>query len=120
MGPSSSRAHSPAPRRHTASIGRNIRYGRRMKLAPIIVALALTLASPTVAQSPAQNPGQTPVMTPDTAPGFEFPTARNDWTKRVVMIPMRDGVRLYTVIVEKKGTKDAPILLTRTPYNAKK
>ena len=34
------------------------------------------------------------------------------------MIPMRDGVKLYTVIVVPKGAKGAPILLTRTPYNA--
>ena len=34
------------------------------------------------------------------------------------MIPMRDGVKLHTVILVPKGAKDAPILLTRTPYNA--
>jgi uncharacterized protein len=34
------------------------------------------------------------------------------------MIPMRDGVKLHTVIVLPKGAKNAPILLTRTPYNA--
>ena len=31
---------------------------------------------------------------------------------------MRDGVKLYTVIVVPKGATRAPILLTRTPYNA--
>ena len=31
---------------------------------------------------------------------------------------MRDGVKLHTVIVVPKGAKNAPILLTRTPYNA--
>ena len=36
------------------------------------------------------------------------------------MIPMRDGVKLHTVIVVPKGAKRAPILLTRTPYNAPK
>jgi hypothetical protein len=36
------------------------------------------------------------------------------------MIPMRDGVKLYTVIIVPKGAHDAPILLTRTPYNAAK
>ena len=35
------------------------------------------------------------------------------------MVPMRDGTKLYTVIVMKKGTADAPILLSRTPYDAK-
>ena len=41
-----------------------------------------------------------------------------DYTRRVVMIPMRDGVKLHTVILVPKGAKRAPILLTRTPYNA--
>jgi predicted acyl esterase len=31
---------------------------------------------------------------------------------------MRDGVKLHTVIVVPKGAKGAPILLTRTPYDA--
>src|SRR5215471_280918 len=41
-----------------------------------------------------------------------------DYTKQVVMIPMRDGVKLHTVILIPKGAKHAPILLTRTPYDA--
>ena len=47
-----------------------------------------------------------------------MPLLPSDFDKRVVMVPMRDGVKLYTVIVVPKGAKDAPILLTRTPYNA--
>jgi putative CocE/NonD family hydrolase len=43
-----------------------------------------------------------------------------DYVKREVMIPMRDGVKLHTVIVIPKGAANAPILLTRTPYNATK
>jgi putative CocE/NonD family hydrolase len=50
---------------------------------------------------------------------FVKPTQRNDYIKREEMIPMRDGVKLYTVIVFPKGARDAPIILTRTPYNAK-
>jgi uncharacterized protein len=50
---------------------------------------------------------------------FKAPTSNYDYTKRVEMIPMRDGVKLYTVIVTPKGATHAPILLTRTPYNAK-
>ena len=49
---------------------------------------------------------------------FHPPTASFNYTKRVEMIPMRDGVKLYTVIVIPKGATHAPILLTRTPYNA--
>src|SRR6476646_5328083 len=41
-----------------------------------------------------------------------------DYTRREVMIPMRDRVKLHTVILVPKGAKRAPILLTRTPYNA--
>ena len=41
-----------------------------------------------------------------------------DHIRRDEMIPMRDGVKLHTVILIPKGAKNAPILLTRTPYNA--
>jgi putative CocE/NonD family hydrolase len=61
---------------------------------------------------------QTAPMTPDIAGKYEAPVETADYVKRVVMIPMRDGVKLYTVIVVPKGAKRAPILLTRTPYNA--
>jgi hypothetical protein len=63
---------------------------------------------------------QTPPLTPDIATNFQWPKASYDYVKREVMIPMRDGVKLYTVLIIPKGAKDAPILLTRTPYNAKK
>ena len=49
---------------------------------------------------------------------FKAPVQPSDFDKRVVMIPMRDGVKLYTVIVVPKGAQGAPIVLTRTPYNA--
>jgi uncharacterized protein len=61
---------------------------------------------------------QTPPSTPDVPAKFDGPTTASDYVKRVEMIPMRDGVRLYTVIVIPKGATHAPILLTRTPYNA--
>ena len=41
-----------------------------------------------------------------------------DFTKREVMIPMRDGVKLKTFILIPKGARNAPIMMTRTPYNA--
>jgi len=61
---------------------------------------------------------QTPPLTPDVPPKFVKPTTGYDYTKREIMIPMRDGVKLYTVIVIPNGAKNAPILLTRTPYDA--
>ncbi|MGB7438181.1 MAG: CocE/NonD family hydrolase [Candidatus Acidiferrum sp.] len=54
----------------------------------------------------------------DVPPKFVPPRSDYNYTKRVEMIPMRDGVKLYTVIVVPKGAGHAPILLTRTPYNA--
>ena len=41
-----------------------------------------------------------------------------DFEKREVMIAMRDGVKLKTFILVPKGAKNAPMLMTRTPYNA--
>ena len=41
-----------------------------------------------------------------------------DYVKREVMIPMRDGVKLQTVILVPRGATRAPILLSRTPYGA--
>ena len=41
-----------------------------------------------------------------------------DYDRREVMIPMRDKVKLFTVIMVPHAAKRAPMLLTRTPYNA--
>lgn len=43
---------------------------------------------------------------------------RAHYTKTEVMIPMRDGVKLYTAIYEPKDqSQPHPILMNRTPYN---
>ena len=60
---------------------------------------------------------QTAPITPDIPVQFAAPDA-NDYLKRVEMIRMRDGTKLYTVIVAPKGAKNAPMILTRTPYDA--
>jgi putative CocE/NonD family hydrolase len=49
---------------------------------------------------------------------FTAVTDSFDYVRRDLMIPMRDGVKLRTVILVPKGASAAPILLTRTPYNA--
>lgn len=56
---------------------------------------------------------------PDERPA-DFKVASGSWdhARREVMIPMRDGVKLKTIILMPKGATNAPILLTRTPYNA--
>src|SRR5579872_1544749 len=62
-------------------------------------------------ESSASLPSETPEKLVPVTDSF-------DYVKRDVMIPMRDGVKLHTVVVIPKGAKNAPILLTRTPYNA--
>ncbi|HKG78363.1 MAG TPA: CocE/NonD family hydrolase, partial [Pyrinomonadaceae bacterium] len=54
----------------------------------------------------------------ETPSKFEPTNAGFNYVRRMVMIPMRDGVKLHTVILVPKGARNAPILLTRTPYNA--
>jgi uncharacterized protein len=63
---------------------------------------------------------QTPPMTPDIPDKFTAPTAAADYDKREVMITMRDGAKLHTVIVVPKGARRTAMILTRTPYNASK
>jgi uncharacterized protein len=64
--------------------------------------------------------GKTPPLQPDIPAAFKPPAAEWDYEQREVMIPMRDGVKLHTVIVVPRGSRAAPIILTRTPYNASK
>jgi putative CocE/NonD family hydrolase len=70
---------------------------------------AAQTAPPPAVPSTLQN--ETPARLEPAATGF-------DYARRDVMIPMRDGVKLHTVILVPKGAKGAPILLTRTPYSA--
>ena len=57
-------------------------------------------------------------MAPDIPAKFDTAVPNADYVKREVMIPMRDGVKLHTVIVIPKGAARAPMVLSRTPYNA--
>src|SRR5215212_5768225 len=79
-------------------------------------AAASLLALVTIAA--AAPPAVTP-MTPDVVASYDPVLPEADYVKRVAMVPMRDGVKLYTVIVMKKGMSGGPILLSRTPYDAK-
>jgi putative CocE/NonD family hydrolase len=73
--------------------------------------LALFAAAALAAPALAQQGGDIPAI-------FNTPKSGFDYEKRDVMIPMRDGVRLHTVIVVPNGARNAAIVLTRTPYNA--
>ena len=85
-------------------------------LAAATVTLGLSLASSP--RSVVAEP--TPPLTPDIPAKFTPPTQAADYEQRDVMIAMRDGVSLHTVILVPKGARRAPIILSRTPYNASK
>jgi putative CocE/NonD family hydrolase len=94
-----------------------------MKSPSTRLALACALAFASLAQAQNAQPQQTPAaqypaLPSETPAEFNAPTAGFNYTKRSVMIPMRDGTRLNTVIIVPKGAQNAAILLTRTPYDA--
>lgn len=53
----------------------------------------------------------------DIPTGFK-PADLGDYVRREEMIPMRDDVKLHTVILIPKGVNNAPMMLERTPYSA--
>jgi putative CocE/NonD family hydrolase len=68
--------------------------------------------------APAAGLAQAPAATSDKIEVYNPVRPQADYIRREVMIPMRDGVTLYTVIVMRKGVTRGPILLSRTPYDA--
>jgi len=78
--------------------------------------MAVRLASMLAALVAAAAAGQT---LPSESPAAFVPHVDTfDYVEREVMIPMRDGVKLQTVILIPRGAHRAPILLSRTPYGA--
>src|SRR5690242_8462347 len=110
------------------------RRGIRMDLTRFaFIAAALLLAAPLSAEvQPAVQPGGDippnfhPTYVPPIPPGGDIPRAFNaprsdfQYVRREAMIPMRDGVKLYTVLIIPRGAGRFPIMLDRTPYSAKK
>jgi uncharacterized protein len=86
----------------------------KLRLAPSLAfacAIAIVLSPTRVAAQKPTLPSETPAKFTPTRSSF-------DYERRDVMIPMRDGAKLHTVILVPKGARRAPILLTRTPYDA--
>jgi putative CocE/NonD family hydrolase len=90
---------------------------KRLIAAALGAALLSSVGGMAFAQTRATT---TDPMATDTIARYDPVRAQADYVRREVMIPMRDGTRLYTVIVMRKGTRNGPILLSRTPYNAAK
>ena len=70
------------------------------------------------AGAPRSARAQQRVLGNETPAHFRTADSTWDYARRDVMIPMRDGVRLHTVILVPRGARGAPMLLTRTPYDA--
>jgi len=91
----------------------------RLRPAAILFGLlAASAAGPGQAQTASPAPPRYPGLPSETPDRIEPATDGFDYAKRDVMIPMRDGVKLHTVILVPRGAQRAPILLTRTPYDA--
>ena len=79
--------------------------------APAAAIGAGTAAGASAPPSAAQAYDERPAVLKPSTTGWNY-------ERRLVDIPMRDGVKLHTVILIPNGAQGAPILLTRTPYNA--
>lgn len=76
----------------------------RAPRAPLTLFTLLALAAPAAAQTPDELKA-------------EFEYVRANYTKFEYRIPVRDGVKLFTVAyVPKDTSKTYPMLMTRTPY----
>ena len=96
------------------------------------VAAALWLAAPAFAENhldvAVQPGGDIPAHFQPTVPpipkggdiprAFSAPRANFQYVRRELMIPMRDGVKLYAVLIVPKQAGKFPIMLDRTPYSA--
>ena len=95
--------------------------GSRTTCRAILCAFLSALAlGPLATQARASDAvSQYPDLPSETPDKFVTPTGSFDYERRVVMIPMRDGIKLNTIILLPRGVRHAPILLTRTPYSAR-
>lgn len=89
---------------------------RAMSLRRPLVWLLIALGGTQVLA--ADHNSSPPTLASDIPQSFKEFTDGFDYVKREAMIAMRDGVKLKTFILIPKGAKNAPMLLTRTPYNA--
>jgi uncharacterized protein len=84
----------------------------------LLLLLLFAILPAGISEAQAAPPAKYPDYPSETPAEFKPVTGSFEYDKREAMIPMRDGVKLHTVIIVPKGVKGAPILLTRTPYDA--
>jgi uncharacterized protein len=93
----------------------------RVRTSALLAAALFCLVCTLPSQAQTSTPPKYPNYPSETPSELKPATASFDHERREVMIPMRDGVKLHTVIlVPRSATKAKPsaILLTRTPYSA--
>jgi putative CocE/NonD family hydrolase len=100
------------------------------KFAWIALAFASALSAETHVQPAVQPGGDIPKTFHPTVPpipkggdvpgSFAPPRAEFQYVRREVMVPMRDGAKLYAVLIVPKQPGRHPIMLDRTPYSADK
>jgi len=89
-----------------------------------LVSTLLSASTLLPASAPSPTLPSSPVAASDVQLGSDIPAkwqepeGDHDYVKREEMIPMRDGVKLHTVILIPKGAHGLPMLLERTPYEA--
>lgn len=98
-------------------------FKKAINISSLFVALLVLASNPIHAQktAPSQSTPKYPNYPSETPDVIKPANSSFDYERREVMIPMRDGVKLHTVIlVPRTTTKEhpEPILLTRTPYSA--
>src|SRR5258708_39787706 len=76
----------------------------------ILISIAATLCS-------ADEASPTAPLKSEIPPVFTANTESFDYVRRTEMIPMHDGVKLFTVILIPRRARRSPILLTRAPYD---
>src|SRR4029079_5441874 len=106
----------------------------RMRFTKFAFFAALVLACPLSAQSHVQTAVQPGGDIPQKFRGnippipkggdiperFAPPRGEFQYVRREVTVPMRDGVKLYAVLIIPNGAGKFPIMLDRTPYSADK
>ncbi len=90
---------------------------RETSTTPVAIA---TVLSASASAAPSASAPKYPDYPSETPSSFKPTYDGRDFVRREAEIPMRDGVKLHTVLLLPKGAKRAPMLLTRTPYSADK
>ena len=100
-----------------ASATRPVGIRGKASMRKILLILPLAFVALAAAPPPAKDGDMVQTGT-DIPAKWDRPEGDFDYVKRDVMIPMRDGVKLHTVIFVPKAARGAPMLLERTPYDA--